>query len=69
MTRELPSARVLVAPGAAFWYENANGLAEIAVNRGSTARTLGLSVGSIRRHCLVDCPKQKSPFMTLFPTP
>lgn len=47
MTQELPSARVLVAPGGAFWYENANGLAEIAVNRGSAAQTLGLSIGSI----------------------
>lgn len=32
--------------GAAFWYENANGLAEIAVNRGSAAESLALSVGS-----------------------
>ena len=47
MTRELPSARVLVAPGAAFWYENANGLAEIAVNRGSAARTLRLPIVGI----------------------
>ena len=34
------------APGAAFWYENANGLAEIAVNRGRADRVLGLRVGS-----------------------
>ena len=34
------------APGAAFWYENANGLAEIAVNRGRAARVLGLRVGT-----------------------
>lgn len=33
------------APGTAFWYENANGLAEIAVNRGSAAATLDLTVG------------------------
>lgn len=33
-----------VAPGAPFWYENANGLAEIAVNRGRAAE-LGLVVG------------------------
>ncbi len=32
-------------PGSAFWYENANGLAEIAVNQGSAAETLGLQVG------------------------
>ncbi len=35
-----------VAPGAAFWYENANGLAEIAVNCGHADQTLGLTVGS-----------------------
>ena len=34
------------APGAAFWYENANGLAEIAVNRGRADRALGLKVGA-----------------------
>jgi S-adenosylmethionine hydrolase len=30
-------------PGAAFWYENSNGLAEIAVNQGRADRVLGLS--------------------------
>lgn len=35
-----------VAPGEAFWYENANGLAEIAVNCGRADETLGLSIGS-----------------------
>ena len=34
------------APGAAFWYENANGLAEVAVNRGRADRVLGLRVGT-----------------------
>jgi S-adenosylmethionine hydrolase len=34
-----------VAEGAAFWYANANGLVEIAVNKGSAARTLGLAPG------------------------
>ena len=34
------------APGAAFWYENANGLAEVAVNRGRADRVLGLGVGT-----------------------
>ena len=34
-----------VAPGDAFWYENANGLAEIAVNQGQAAARLGLAVG------------------------
>ena len=35
-----------VPQGAAFWYENANGLAEIAVNQGRADRQLGLAVGS-----------------------
>ena len=33
-------------PDTAFWYENSNGLAEIAVNRGRADRDLGLVVGS-----------------------
>jgi hypothetical protein len=33
-------------PGDAFWYENSNGLAEIAVNQGRADRTLGLAIGS-----------------------
>ncbi|SMH55534.1 SAM hydrolase/SAM-dependent halogenase family protein [Azospirillum agricola] len=33
-------------PGEALWYENANGLAEIAVNRGRADVELGLRVGS-----------------------
>ena len=32
-------------PGAAFWYENSNGLAEIAVNQARADRALGLSIG------------------------
>jgi S-adenosyl-L-methionine hydrolase (adenosine-forming) len=35
-----------VPPGAAFWYENSNGLAEIAVNLGRADAALGLRVGS-----------------------
>jgi S-adenosylmethionine hydrolase len=35
-----------VPAGEALWYENANGLAEIAVNGGSAAATFGLSPGS-----------------------
>jgi len=35
-----------VRKGEAFWYENANGLVEIAVNQGNAARELGLSVGT-----------------------
>ena len=33
-------------PGAPFWYENSNGLAEIAVNQGRADRDLGLAIGS-----------------------
>lgn len=45
--RRIPWARVFsdVAPGAAIWYENSLGLIEIAVNRGSAAMELGLTVG------------------------
>jgi S-adenosyl-L-methionine hydrolase (adenosine-forming) len=32
-------------PGTAFWYENSNGLAEIAVNQRRADRELGLSIG------------------------
>jgi S-adenosylmethionine hydrolase len=35
-----------VAAGEAFWYENSNGLAEIAVNSGRADATLGLAIGS-----------------------
>ena len=35
-----------VPPGGALWYENANGLAEIALNGGSAAETFGLAPGS-----------------------
>jgi len=33
-------------PGAAFWYENSNGLAEIAVNQGRADHALGLAIGA-----------------------
>jgi S-adenosyl-L-methionine hydrolase (adenosine-forming) len=33
-------------PGTPFWYENSNGLAEIAVNQGRADRDLGLSIGA-----------------------
>ena len=35
-----------VPSGAAFWYVNSSGLAEIAVNGGRADRALGLAVGS-----------------------
>ena len=45
--RRLAYARVFseVAEGEAFWYENSQGLVEIAVNCGSAARLLGLKIG------------------------
>lgn len=49
--RTVQHARVFsaVAPGALFWYENSVGLVEIAVNRGSAARALGVAVGDAVR--------------------
>lgn len=46
--RPVPRARTFgaVPAGAAFWYENSLGLAEIAVNQGSAAATLGLDIGA-----------------------
>jgi S-adenosylmethionine hydrolase len=45
--RIAPAATFSSVPeGAAFWYENSNGLAEIAVNRGRADQTLGLAIGS-----------------------
>jgi S-adenosylmethionine hydrolase len=35
-----------MAPGEAFWYANANGLIEIAVNQGRADRALDLRVGT-----------------------
>jgi len=35
-----------VPPGTAFWYRNANGLLEIAVNQGRADRDLGLTLGA-----------------------
>jgi S-adenosyl-L-methionine hydrolase (adenosine-forming) len=45
--RRLPFARVFadMAEGAAFWYENSQGLVEIAVSCGSAAQLLGLKIG------------------------
>ena len=49
--RRFPQGRTFcdAPPGGAFWYENANGLAEIAVNRGRADRMLGLRVGAAVR--------------------
>ena len=43
----LPRARTFseVEQGACFWYENANGLIEIAANKGSARDALGLKLG------------------------
>ncbi|MGE5147723.1 MAG: S-adenosyl-l-methionine hydroxide adenosyltransferase family protein [Candidatus Eiseniibacteriota bacterium] len=35
-----------VAPGSPLWYENSNGLVEIAVNQGRADATLGIAVGA-----------------------
>jgi S-adenosyl-L-methionine hydrolase (adenosine-forming) len=35
-----------VPVGQGFWYENANGLVEIAVNQGNAVRTLNVTIGS-----------------------
>jgi hypothetical protein len=45
--RRLPYARVFAetAEAAAFWYENSQGLVEIAVNRASAAQLLQLKIG------------------------
>lgn len=45
---DIPWARTFceAASGSAFWYENAFGLVEIAVNQGHAARVLGLGPGS-----------------------
>ena len=50
---EVPPARVFSdrPKGAAFWYENSNGLLEIAVNQGRADQVLGLSVGSPVKVC------------------
>jgi hypothetical protein len=47
--RELAWARTFsdVPEGQAFWYENANGLVEIAVNQGGADDMLSLDVGSV----------------------
>ena len=46
--RRLERRRIFadVPPGAAMWYENANGLAEIALNGGSAAAAFDLTPGS-----------------------
>ena len=45
----LKSARTFAdtREGTAFWYENSNGLVEIAVNRGRADELLGLAVGTV----------------------
>jgi S-adenosylmethionine hydrolase len=46
--RVLERARTFsdLPPSMAFWYENSNGLAEIAVNQGRADRELGLTIGA-----------------------
>jgi S-adenosylmethionine hydrolase len=47
--RLLAQARTFadVPAGEAFWYENGNGLAEVAVNGGRADAALGLAIGSL----------------------
>jgi len=47
--RSLPRARVFadMPEGEPFWYENSNGLAEIAVNRGRADLLLSIRVGAV----------------------
>ena len=47
--KALESARTFgdLPPGQPFWYENSNGLVEVAVNLGRADRALGLSIGSL----------------------
>jgi S-adenosyl-L-methionine hydrolase (adenosine-forming) len=53
MGRTIGRARTFsdVPVGTAFWYENSNGLAEIAINQGRADRELGLAVGSLVEIC------------------
>ena len=46
--RILPRGRTFcdLPQGAAFWYENSNGLAEISINQGSASGELGLAIGT-----------------------
>lgn len=46
--RQIPRARTFaeVAPGEALWYENSNGLVEIAVNRGRADQMLSIPLGA-----------------------
>lgn len=46
--KELAYARTFceVGVGQPFWYENSNGLVEIAVNQGSASEQLGVAIGS-----------------------
>ena len=46
--RQVMHARVFsdVPPGEVFWYENASGLAEVAVNQGSAQQVLDVGVGA-----------------------
>ncbi len=46
--RSIPRGRTFceVPVGAPFWYENSNGLVEIAVNQGRADKELGLEIGS-----------------------
>ena len=47
--QEIPNAKTFsdVTAGQVFWYENSNGLVEIAVNLGSAREVLDIAIGSV----------------------
>ncbi|MGE5269118.1 MAG: S-adenosyl-l-methionine hydroxide adenosyltransferase family protein [Thiohalocapsa sp.] len=50
-----------VPPGTPFWYVNANGLVEIAVNRGAAAAALSLTIGSAVAVRAAAAPRRRRP--------
>ena len=50
--QEIPNAETFsdVAAGQVFWYENSNGLVEVAVNQGAASEKLKISLGSEIKH-------------------
>ncbi|MDR3439314.1 SAM-dependent chlorinase/fluorinase [Telmatospirillum sp.] len=56
--KDRPRARTFsdVPVGHPFWYENANGLVEIAVNRGRADRLFSLGIGAPVEVIPTDCP-------------
>jgi S-adenosylmethionine hydrolase len=61
--RTLPHARVFadMPEGESFWYENSNGLAEIAVNRGRANLLLSIRVGTVIEASSICNPAVREP--------